>query len=103
MPRKRRAGSILRSYDHQSDLDERIARARKHVESGRRVVEQQRMRIATGVGKGLCAEARMLLQAFEQSLQILEDDLVRLLHEKAKLTVGLPTKVRGQDRQDREC
>ncbi|MCP3389601.1 hypothetical protein NLM27_12530 [Bradyrhizobium sp. CCGB12] len=59
-------------------LDERIAMAQRHVESGRLIVERQR---------AIVARHRMLasidlLKLFEQTQQIFELDLADLLEKK---------------------
>jgi len=61
-----------------TDLDKRIARAQRHVCDGRRIVEQQRIRVA----QGHAAEALQLLRLFEQTQVIFEDDLARLLDQR---------------------
>jgi hypothetical protein len=63
-----------------SQHDEQIAVAQRHVADGRRIVEWQRLRVASG--KGNAAEARKLLAVFEESQSIFEDDLAHLLEEK---------------------
>ena len=55
-------------------LDDLIARARRHVESGRAIVERQRERVAL---ERASPDARQLLATFEQSLSIFEEDLER--------------------------
>lgn len=62
-----------------SDLDDKIAMARQHVIDGRRIVRQQRARIANKIGG---PEAQSLLETFERSLEIFEQDLERLLTER---------------------
>jgi hypothetical protein len=62
------------------NLDARIALARTHVEDGRRIVERQRIRVASGLLPE--PDASKLLEAFERSLAIFEEDLRRLLAEK---------------------
>jgi hypothetical protein len=62
-----------------TDLDERIARAQRHVLDGRRIVEEQRIRVAHGQGH---AEALKLLRLFEQTQAIFEGDLARLLDQR---------------------
>ncbi len=63
-------------------LDTRIALAERHVKEGRRVVEQQRLRVASGASRGLLS--RSLLATFERSLALFEQDLARLLREREK-------------------
>ena len=58
-------------------LDDRFATAKRHVDEGRRIAEQQRKRIAEG-GAG----AEDLLKTFEQSLAIFEANLDRLIKER---------------------
>ena len=62
-----------------NDLNGQIEVATRHVEQGRRIVEQQRKRIAEG---GAGPGAMELLKTFEQSLAIFEADLARLLRER---------------------
>ncbi|MCC8951363.1 hypothetical protein [Bradyrhizobium brasilense] len=62
-------------------LDEQIARARKHVEDGRRIVANQRERIASGKTYNE-AEARELLEQFERAQVLFESDLKRLLDQR---------------------
>ncbi|MCA6105559.1 MULTISPECIES: hypothetical protein [Bradyrhizobium] len=61
-----------------STLDEQIAIAKKHVEDGRRIVASQRERIARGTSYNE-AEARELLEMFEQAQALFESALKRLL------------------------
>jgi len=63
-----------------SSLDEVIAKATRHVVEGRRLVEEQRKRIAAGTTEQGGIE---LLKTFERTLQIFEDDLESLLKERA--------------------
>ena len=58
------------------NLDERIERARHHVELGRRIIARQRKRIVDG------SAAADLLETFEQSKTIFEEDLARLLRDR---------------------
>jgi hypothetical protein len=60
-----------------NDLDDRIALAERHVVAGRRIVARQRERIARGEVFGTAALD--LLAAFEQTQEIFEADLLRLL------------------------
>lgn len=59
-------------------LDALIATATRHVVEGRRIVEQQRQRVASGGFSG----AEDLLETFETSLAIFEGDLERLLKQR---------------------
>ena len=61
------------------NLEEAIALARRHVEEGRRIVEQQRKLIAE---KRLGPDAADLLKTFERSLEIFEADLAKLRQDK---------------------
>ncbi len=63
-----------------SDVDEKIAMARRHVQEGRRIVTAQRQRIASGEIEG--EDAHRLLATFEASLEIFEQDLARLLAQR---------------------
>jgi hypothetical protein len=56
-------------------LDEKIALAQRHVESGRRIIERQRVIVARH-GK---RSATDLLESFQQTQQIFEMDLADLL------------------------
>ena len=59
---------------------ERVAIARARVDEGRRIVRRQREMIATHTADGKdIEEAQRLLDTFERSLVILEDDLDELL------------------------
>jgi hypothetical protein len=60
-------------------LDEKIAMARRHVESGRLIIERQR---AIVVRHGGWASAADLLQRFEITQLIFEADLDDLLKRK---------------------
>lgn len=60
--------------------EDRIEQARQHVIAGRRIVHRQRERMARGEVKGL--DAQRLLQTFETSLKIFEEDLARLLNQQ---------------------
>jgi hypothetical protein len=62
-----------------SKLDKQIELAQRHVLEGRRIVAAQRERIARGEDS---QDARDLLATFEQSLEIFEQDLQRLLDEQ---------------------
>jgi len=62
-----------------SDWDRKIARARRHVEEGCRIIEHQRRLIAKRIAG---PEAETLLATFERSLEIFEQDLERLLKER---------------------
>ncbi|WP_141688411.1 hypothetical protein [Bradyrhizobium paxllaeri] len=61
------------------DLNEKIEQAKRYVAKGRRVVERQRQRIASGTAAPGASE---LLATFEQSQAIFEEDLARLLKER---------------------
>ncbi|SDF31781.1 hypothetical protein SAMN05216337_105124 [Bradyrhizobium brasilense] len=65
-------------------LDEQIAIAKKHVEDARRIVANQRERIASGKTYNE-AEARELLEQFERAQLLFESDLKGLLDQR-KLT-----------------
>jgi hypothetical protein len=62
-------------------LDEQIEMARRHVREGRRIVAAQRERIARGMNS---EDAHQLLANCEQSLEIFERDLERLLNGRDK-------------------
>lgn len=62
-------------------LEDRIAVATRHVDEGRRIVEQQRKRISEGSAD---AESVALLRIFEQSLEIFEAYLDRLYKEQSE-------------------
>lgn len=62
-----------------STLDELIARGTLHVIEGRRIVEEQRRRVVAGTAVPGAVE---LLNTFERTPQIFEDDLERLLKER---------------------
>jgi hypothetical protein len=64
-----------------SKLDEQIETARRHVREGRRIVAAQRERIAWGMNS---EDAHQLLANFEQSMEIFERDLERLLNARDK-------------------
>ncbi|MBR0821672.1 hypothetical protein [Bradyrhizobium liaoningense] len=59
-------------------LDERIARAQRHVDRGRLIVERQRLIVAR---HGMSASID-LLELFERTQQIFELDLADLLKRK---------------------
>ena len=59
-------------------LDERIEQARRHVDSGRRIVERQRV-LAARLRSESSAD---LLARFERTQQIFETDLADLLARK---------------------
>ena len=61
------------------NLDDQIASATRHVENGRRIVQRQRERIASGTA---APGAHELLRTFEQSQAIFEEDLARLIKER---------------------
>ena len=61
------------------NLEDAIAIATRHVDEGRRIVAQQRKRVAEN---GAGSDAADLLQTFERSLEIFESDLDRLLKER---------------------
>ncbi len=56
------------------ELDEQIELARRHVEAARAIVERQR---------DLNVMSEQMLANFERSLRVFEDDLTRLLRQKA--------------------
>ena len=58
--------------------DEKIAQAHRHVESGRRIIERQRVLVARRVHP----QAADLLESFERTQQIFERDLADLLQRK---------------------
>ncbi|KRR10767.1 hypothetical protein CQ12_39995 [Bradyrhizobium jicamae] len=58
------------------NLDNRIEQAKRRVEQGRRIIARQRKRIVDG------SAAADLLETFEQSQTIFEEDLARLLRER---------------------
>jgi len=60
-------------------LDEKIEQARRHIESGRAVVDRQRRPINAGSSPPGAAE---LLKRFLQSQAIFEGDLERFLKER---------------------
>ncbi|WP_029085108.1 hypothetical protein [Bradyrhizobium sp. th.b2] len=64
-----------------STLDDQIKSAEQHVQDGRRIVAQQRERIASGKSFNE-AKALELLHTFERTLAILEADLARLLADR---------------------
>jgi hypothetical protein len=59
-------------------LDERIAQAQRHVDSGRRIVERQRAFVA----RHEMPAAVDLLDLFESTQQIFEKDLADLLKRR---------------------
>lgn len=59
-------------------LDEKIAQAQRHVESGRRIIERQRVIVAR---HGMPSSID-LLECFERTQQIFEMDLADLLKKK---------------------
>jgi hypothetical protein len=61
------------------DLDALIELAKRHVEAGREIVARQRDLIASG---RVALGAAELLEAFERSQAIFEDDLARFLKER---------------------
>ena len=63
-------------FKHTLSLEERSAQEALHVEEGRRIVEEQRKRIADKRGGSYGLE---LLRTFERSLEIFEADLDRLV------------------------
>ena len=63
-----------------ASLDQQIELAERHVLEGRRIVMAQRERIARGEVRG--EDAHQLLVSFEQSLEIFERDLARLLMQR---------------------
>lgn len=61
------------------DLDLLIRQAARHVESGRRIVQQQKNLVQLGPPlPGSCD----LLEVFERTQEIFEADLIRLLKER---------------------
>jgi hypothetical protein len=61
------------------DLDRLIQQAARHVESGRRIVQQQKNLVESGPSlPGSCD----LLGVFERTQEIFESDLHRLLKER---------------------
>ncbi|MCC6780007.1 MAG: hypothetical protein IT537_25805 [Hyphomicrobiales bacterium] len=65
-------------------LAERQALARRHVESGRKIVERQRELIAEIRSRGGdCRTAEDLLARFERTLSVFEDDLADLMKRTA--------------------
>ena len=63
-----------------ASLDQQIELAWRHVIEGRRIVAAQRARMASGQVDG--EDAQQLLASFEQSLEIFEQDLARLLRQR---------------------
>jgi hypothetical protein len=59
-------------------LNEKIAQAQRHVDSGRRIIERQRVIVACH-GHPLAAD---LLECFERTQQIFEMDLADLLRQQ---------------------
>jgi hypothetical protein len=66
-------------FPDMGNLEIRIALASRHVDEGRRMVEQQRQLIAK---HGPQPDTVALLKTFEQSLEIFQADLERLLEER---------------------
>jgi hypothetical protein len=62
------------------ELDQRIALAQRHVKRGREIVERQRRIVAGGYA---LFDSKNLLATMERTLKLFEDDLERLLKEKA--------------------
>jgi hypothetical protein len=61
---------------------DRLTLAERHVREGRAVVERQREIVAKQIAAGRDATtSRLLLEQFERSLAIFEDDLAALLAE----------------------
>lgn len=69
-----------------SSLDDKIKLARRQVLQSRRIVAAQRLRMAVGATSG--EEARRLLASFERSLEIVEQDLERLLRQGERETTS---------------
>jgi hypothetical protein len=68
-----------------SSLAARIAVARRHVETGRAVIDRQRNVISRKLGWGLDASvSQQLLVQFEISQAIFEGDLERLLRDQSR-------------------
>jgi len=66
-----------------SSLAARIAAARRHVETGRAIIDRQRNVIAKKLGWDLDASAaQQLLAQFETSQAIFEEDLERLVRNQ---------------------
>jgi hypothetical protein len=63
------------------NLEHLIAMATRHVDEGRRIVAEQRKRVADN---NAGPDAAGLLQTFERSLEIFEYDLDGLLRERAE-------------------
>jgi hypothetical protein len=59
-------------------LDEKIAQTQRHVDSGRRIVERQRVLVACH-GQPFAAD---LLESFERMQEIFEMDLADLLRQQ---------------------
>jgi hypothetical protein len=71
----------------QGNLSERLELARRHLEAGRKLVDQQRAMVAKLHSKGLCTEvARHQLELFEITLKLFEEDYQKL---KQKLDARL--------------
>ena len=80
MPRARCRGTTCKAFMSPAALRAmRPAVAAHHVDEGRRIVEQQRRRIAES---GAGSDEVDLLKTFEHSLAIFEADLARLLKER---------------------
>jgi hypothetical protein len=59
----------------QGNLSERLELARRKLEAGRNLVDQQRAMVAKLQSKGLCTEiARHRLDLFEITLKLFEED-----------------------------
>lgn len=69
----------------QGNLSERLELARRKLEAGRKLVEQQRAMVAKLQSKGLCVEvARHQLDLFEITLKLFEQD-----YQKTRVDVAL--------------
>jgi len=66
-------------------LDDRIDEAKRHVETGRRILARHRERMAIGRGS---SRAGKLLRTFEESQMIFEHDLARLIGERDERRSG---------------
>ena len=64
-----------------SHTSERVILARRHVATGRQIVERQKILVRKGTAN--TAEALKLLALFEATQNIFEDDLERILREDA--------------------
>lgn len=62
------------------NLNELVAQAERHVEAGRKIIARHRKRISDGTSAPGAAE---LLRLFEQTQAIFEEDLARLIRERA--------------------